>query len=297
MWLPRVAQLSLLALVFTAAVSEAKVPAKAARAGAAADPAAALLAAAADAAADTAAVSNAVLSSASSSSATAVDPLSRAGLQGRRARLFAEERAAHVVATAKWAVQQALDAAARGESEVRIANFADIVPEPRNIPGYSENESHRRRPVPTSGLISSEENEAQYTSGANSLRGLRDAVRRLSDNLEELVRYEKRLALGGEGNLHMGGLGGVTLTPRAVRELIDDKKKELEAATLKARPLELELRHAREGFISLACIEDVARAIADSMPGVTVAAEAAVPQGGGAREGGAAKAGIRISWE
>jgi len=75
------------------------------------------------------------------------------------------------------------------------------------------------------------------------------------------------------------------LPPKAVRELKEEKQKELDALVEQMRRPALALAHTQAGFIARSCLADVARAVAALLPGVSVDVE----------ETG--EAGLRVGWE
>ena len=217
------------------------------------------------AAADDALLSAAAKEAAAASADTsAANPFSRAGLQGRRARLFAEERAKHVAFAAKWAVKEALNAAALGDSDVTMSNVADVTPTP--FVGHDGHSFNSFSDSPHSRLLSGPEHYQHRSPQQfghdhnNEPEKLRHDASRLQQELRELSHYEEY------GNIH----GGITLTPKVARELADEKQMELDAVKVKLRRFDLVAKHVYDGFISRSCLGDVARAVAAALPGVSV---------------------------
>jgi hypothetical protein len=110
-------------------------------------------------------------------------------------------------------------------------------------------------------------------------------VQRLKHEIDELSRR------GAEDNirrLHGGddfGGGRITLTPKVLRELEDEKRAELDAAIAQMRRPALQLAQTQAGLISRSCLADVASAVAAALPGVSVEVE------------GPGDTGLRLSWE
>jgi hypothetical protein len=222
--------------------------------------------------------------------ASAANPFSRAGLQGRRAHLLAEERAKHVDFAAKWAVQEALDAAALGDSGVLIRNIADFTPSLRAADGWQRHHfPASSADVPHTQLLQPPQHNSreaqQLSSEVNRLQlernqahedysRLQSEYNRLQSEIDQLLRYSDH------GEYH----GGITLTPKVLREMVDEKQKEFDAAQVKVRRFKLEEARMQEGFIARSCLGDVARAVAAALPGVSVEVE-------GVNES------LRISWD
>ena len=270
---------TLLALLALASLARGVAASSKARTAAAAD--ARLSAADADAlltaAAAAANAAAATEDSAAGADTSAANPFSRAGLQGRRARLFAEERAKHVAIAAKFAVQVVLDAAFFGESNVTISNVADATPTPPAPNEYRVYNSDNH-------LLQMPElyRRKQRQSGQNDRNSEPEMLRRTSARLEaeldQLSRYED----SGVSTDEMGG--GITLTPKVAREMADEKRRELDAVQTRLRRLDRVGAHEQAGFIARSCLDDVARAVAAALPGVSVEVQ-------GASEG------LYISWE
>jgi hypothetical protein len=269
--------LALLALASLARGVDASSKARAAAAAADARLSAADADALLDAAAAAANAAAATGEAAAGADTSAANPFSRAGLQGRRARLFAEERAKHVAFAAKWVVHVVLDAAFYGESNVTISNVADATPTPPapnehrlynsdshllQMPGY-----YRRK---------------QWQSGQNDMISepemLRRTSQRLENELDQLSRYEDSGMSRDEIE------GGITLTPKVAREMADEKRRELDAVQSRLRRLDRVEEHERYGYIARSCLDDVARAVADELPGVSVEVQGA-------------SGGLYISWD
>ena len=273
---------SLLALLALASLARGVDASSKARAAAAAADAR-LFAADADALLDAAAAAaNAAAANgeaAAGADTSAANPFSRAGLQGRRAKLFAEERAKHVAIAAKFAVQVVLDAAFFGESNVTISNVADATPTP---PAPNENRGYNSDNLLLQMPEFYRSNRKQWQSGQNDRNSEPEMLRRTSARLEaeldQLSRYEE----GGVPRDVMGG--GITLTPKVAREMADEKRRELDAVQTRLRRLDRVEAHERAGFIARSCLDDVARAVAAALPGVSVEVQ-------GASEG------LYISWE
>ena len=271
---------SLLALLALASLARGVAASSKARTAAAAD--ARLSAADADAlltaAAAAANAAAATEDSAAGADTSAANPFSRAGLQGRRAKLFAEERAKHVAIAAKFAVQVVLDAAFFGESNVTISNVADATPTPpapNEIHGYNGGRLLQMPEFYRS-------NRKQWQSGQNDRNSepemLRRTSQRLMAELDQLSRYEDSGVPRDEME------GGITLTPKVAREMADEKRRELDVVQTRLRRLDRVEAHERAGFIARSCLDDVARAVAAELPGVSVEVQ-------GASEG------LYISWE
>jgi hypothetical protein len=108
----------------------------------------------------------------------------------------------------------------------------------------------------------------------SDLQQARQDHSRLHSELSELLNYNDR------GRHH----GGITLTPKVLREMVDEKQKEFDAAEVTMRRFELEEGRMRSGYIARSCLGDVARAVAAALPGVSVEVE-------GVNES------LRISWD
>jgi hypothetical protein len=243
---------------------------------------------------------------AAAANASAASYLSREGLQGRRARLFAEERARHVELAAKWVVEQALDAAALGDSEVTIVNVVDLVPTPEffsrpeslsrsHIQTYYFEANQLLRPLKNRlnsiGLLPALSYETMHGDPrfSEQLAAVSKPyleVQRLKHEIDELSQR------GAEDNmrrlnLNGGDFGGgrITLTPKVLRELEDEKRAELDAAIAQMRRPALQLAQTQAGLISRSCLADVASAVAAALPGVSVEVE------------GPGDTGLRLSWE
>ena len=232
---------------------------------------------------------------AAAANASAASYLSREGLQGRRARLFAEERARHVELAAKWVVEQALDAAALGDSEVTIVNVEDLVPTPeflsRGHPLYQEARRYLdwKTQLNSIGLLQALSHEAihgdpRFSEQLAAVSKPYLEVQRLQRELDELSR---RSAADNMRRLHGGGdFGGGRITlPKILRELEDEKRAELDAAIAQMRRPALQLAQTQAGLISRSCLADVASAVAAALPGVSVEVE------------GPGDTGLRLSWE
>jgi hypothetical protein len=244
---------------------------------------------------------------AAAANASAASYLSREGLQGRRARLFAEERARHVELAAKWVVEQALDAAALGDSEVTIVNVVDLVPTPEffsrpetlsrshHIQTFYFEANQLLRPLKNRlnsiGLLPALSHETmngdpRFSEQLAAVSKPYLEVQRLKREIDELSRR------GAEDNLRRlnlngGDFGGgrITLTPKVLRELEDEKRAELDAAIAQMRRPALQLAQTQAGLISRSCLADVASAVAAALPGVSVEVE------------GPGDTGLRLSWD
>jgi len=204
-------------------------------------------------------------------------PLSRAGLQGLRSRLFVEERARHIVGAAKWAVAQALGAAARGETEVELFNVADVTPTPAEPPalpsasgfygggGMAAGAASPGRLMHETGLV---------FVAAQFIDALGNAVNPSTmtpQHDSEVRRLAQELAAVQQGLQHFG-LGPAQLPPAAVRELFEAKQLQVDARLQVLHRAQLAAAQVACGVVALSCLGDVARAVAAALPGVSVEA-------------------------
>jgi len=258
--------LALLALASLARGVDASSKARAAAAAADARLSAADADALLDAAAAAANAAAATGEAAAGADTSAANPFSRAGLQGRRARLSAEQRAKHVAFAAKWAVQEVLEAAALGDSSVTMSNVAEVSPtiletsELRDVYGGSHHT--RLLPAPEHYFHRKRQQQRGQNRINNEQQTLRHDYMRLQQEIDRLTLY------GGEG-------GGITLTPKVAREMADEKQQELDSVQSRLRRLDRVEAHERAGLIARSCLDDVARAVADALPGVSVEVQGA----------------------